>query len=110
MWKMSRTLLLLCFIVVANGCVNTIPYYKQDIQQGNNLTQSEVKKIKKGMTKKEVVNLLGSPVVNNAFYNDELVYIYTNLTGKGQYTEKRLILKFKDGKLKSAQGDFKTPF
>lgn len=93
-----------------NSCTKIVPYYKPDIQQGNIITQAEVNKLKKGMTKNEVINTLGTPIVKNAFYTNQLIYVNTNLPNRGQYTEKRLRLEFKHGRLISGEGDFKLPF
>ena len=110
---MRKLTILISTIILSlaiSSCTSIVPYYKQDIQQGNVLSQSEVSQLKAGMSKAEVINILGNPVIEKAFVPNELAYVSTNLSGKGQYTEKRLILSFRNDKLVSAKGDFKTSF
>ena len=110
MRKIAIIILSCSLLIGLNSCTKIVPYYKPDIQQGNIITQTEVNKLKKGMTQNEVIAILGTPIVENSFYTNQLIYVNTNLPNRGKYTEKRLRLEFKHGKLISGQGDFKLPF
>lgn len=102
--------LLLMLLLGLNACTSIIPYHKPDIQQGNVIAQTQVNKLKKGMSKQQVIAILGAPLVKPAFITNQLSYIYTNKVNRGKYTQKRLILQFKHDKLVSGMGDFKLPF
>ena len=110
---MRKIIIISSFIILIIGlssCTRIVPYYKPDIQQGNIITQVQVNKLKKGMSQKQVIALLGKPIVENAFYTDQLIYVNTNLPNRGKFTEERLVLHFKYHKLVSGKGDFKLAF
>lgn len=92
------------------ACTKIVPYYKPEIQQGNVVTQTQVNKLKRGMTEKQAIAVLGTPVVQQAFNTNQLVYINTIMPSSGITTEKRLILQFKNNHLVATKGDFKAPF
>lgn len=92
------------------ACTKIVPYYKPDIQQGNVISQTQVNKLQRGMTQKQVIGVLGTPVIEQAFDTDQLVYVNTNMPGSGKITEKRLVLRFKHDRLVSTKGDFKVSF
>lgn len=59
-----------------SGC--TFPgVYKLNVQQGNIVTQDMLAELKPGMTERQVVYLMGNPVVRNPFSDDQWEYIYT---------------------------------
>ena len=110
MIRLVRLLIVATCIVSLTACISWIPYRRPDIQQGNILTQAEVNQLKLGMTKTQVIEVLGAPVVQNGFVDNELVYMYTNQINGGKITKTRLILNFKQGKLASGEGDYQLPF
>ena len=93
-------------LLSASACTKIIPYYKPDIKQGNEITQAQVDQLKKDMPQAKVIEILGSPSMQQTFADNQLVYINTTLPGNGKYTEKRLILSFTKGRLVSGKGDF----
>lgn len=71
-----------------------------DIQQGNEVTAKQIKQIHTGMSKKEVLKVLGQPIQSDALSSNRLDYTYTNQEKGEQITEKQLTLLFdKNGKL-----------
>lgn len=86
------------------GCV-----YRIDIPQGNYVEQKQVNKLRVGMTKAQVTYVMGSPMVTDQ--NDPNTWYYINYLKPGWDKEQRqdLILSFKDDRLVSLKGDFKTP-
>jgi outer membrane protein assembly factor BamE len=89
------------------GCNNWI--FRIDIPQGNFLDQRDVKKLRVGMTKEQVIYVLGNPVVKDAFDNDTWYYVYDMKRGmkkRGEDVHQELVLVFEDEKLQSATGDF----
>lgn len=55
--------------------------HKIDVQQGNAITQELVGKLKIGMKKKQVVSLLGAPLINDPFHYDRWDYVYRFVAG-----------------------------
>lgn len=89
-------------VLLLSACV-----YRIDIQQGNILAQKDIDKLRPGLTKEQVIFVLGSPVVDDAFDDDRWTYLYTYKRAKLEtLTTKRLDLFFKDDKLESAQSEF----
>ncbi len=93
--------LLICFSLLS-ACV-----YKPTIQQGNILEQSEVNKIKPGMTKDQVSYVLGNPALNTSLDSDTWYYLYYMVPSSGDKREERLILHFNGDVLQSMEGTIK---
>ena len=82
--------------------------YKLDVQQGNLVTQESVAKLKKGMTKSEVRQLLGTPLLMDAFHANRWDY-YFSTEVRGRTTERtRFSVFFENDKLISVTGDIKA--
>lgn len=93
MTRFTKLIFVFAFSLMLNAC------YHPDIQQGNILNQTEVSQLKLGMSKAEVINLLGTPVMQDIFNEDRLVYIYTNLPNHGDFTKKKMLLYFQNNQL-----------
>ena len=85
------------------GCV-----YKLDVQQGNVVTQDSVSKLKKGMTKSEVRNTLGTPLLMDAFHGNRWDY-YFSTEVRGRLTDRtKFSVFFENERLVSITGDIKA--
>jgi outer membrane protein assembly factor BamE len=97
---------------LVGGCANMpvpripgLTPYKIDIQQGNFVTQEMVSQLKPGMTRDQVRNALGTPLLTDIFHADRWDYIYSKVAADGT-TEKRKLAVFFDGdKLARVEGD-----
>lgn len=101
MYFKIRLLIILFFMIFVSGCsqLNKL-IYKPDINQGNYLSDSEVSKIHKGMSQKEVIAILGSPMLDDPFGTQTWFYIFRQQTGHQNATQQSLILEFdKSGQL-----------
>jgi len=109
--KYKKLLISLLFLASLSGlqaCSSWI--YRIDVPQGNYLSKDDVGRLRIDMTKEQVVYILGHPVVNDPFNQDEWYYLYTLKKGSdGKKIRKQLILDFKDGKLADMSGDFEKP-
>ena len=82
-----------CAVLLA-GCV-----YRIDIQQGNYVTQDQVAKLKNGMTRTEVRQTLGTPLLMDVFHNDRWDYYFSQAKA-GKAGERKLFsVHFKDDKV-----------
>ena len=54
-----------------------VPAYRIDTQQGNVVTREQVEKLKPGMTRLQVRDILGSPLIADPFHADRWDYIFT---------------------------------
>jgi outer membrane protein assembly factor BamE len=93
--------------LLASGCGPFV--YKIDVQQGNYVTQDVVAKMKAGMTKAEVRQVLGTPLLNDVFHADRWDYYYSSEKGGRADGRKRFTVLFKDDKVVSFGGDAHPP-
>ena len=78
------------------ACESLLPEpHKIDIQQGNQLKQEDVEKLYTGMSRNDVIGLLGKPLVADPFHPERLDYVYRLNPGKGTLKKSRLTLYFK---------------
>ena len=68
--------------------------YRIDITQGNILEQSKVAQVKTGMSKNQLLYLLGVPVLPTVFHDDRWDYIYYNNILREEVELYRLTLFF----------------
>jgi outer membrane protein assembly factor BamE len=102
-----RVIALVVSCLLASGCGPFV--YKIDVQQGNYVTQDVVAKMKAGMTKAEVRQLLGTPLLNDVFHNDRWDYYYSSVKGRKADDRKRFTVLFKDDKVVSFAGQAQPP-
>jgi outer membrane protein assembly factor BamE len=81
--------------------------YRQDIQQGNIVTQENVNRLEPGMSKRQVRFILGTPMLTDVFHADRWDYLYSMTEGWGDREQKRLTVYFKDDQLISVEGDYR---
>lgn len=65
------------------------------MQQGNVVTEEMVEKLKPGMTKSQVLFVLGSPLIMDAFRDNRWDYVYL-FREKGELVEQRRMTVFFD--------------
>ena len=80
--------------------------YKPDVQQGNLLDKTKVQALKPGMTKAQVLSLIGQPSVISPFDGDRWDYVSTFQHRGGTTHERKLTLIFKNDALVRTEGDF----
>ncbi len=98
--KFSARLVLVALLGLASGCL-----YRMPIQQGNKLNSDLVAKLETGMTRKQVLYLLGTPMIPNGFNKNRWDYYYYRKAPRGDYTEStRLTVWFKDDKVDRLEG------
>ncbi|WP_424682387.1 outer membrane protein assembly factor BamE [Frateuria sp. YIM B11624] len=103
MHKLIRTLgsAMLALSVVGCGLV-----YVPDVQQGNFLDKKDVDQLKPGMTKHQVLVLLGSPSVHTPFNDNRWDYVSTRQHRGGPITIRTFTLTFNNDTLVRTEGDF----
>jgi len=103
-----RPALLLCVLALA-ACAPRLQFpgvYKIDIQQGNIITQEMVDQLRPGMTKRQVIFVMGTPLVRDPFDQDRWDYVYSYQPGGGVRGQERITMFFVDDQLVSFSGDF----
>lgn len=81
--------------------------YVMDIQQGNIVTQDMIDQLRPNMSKKQVLYILGSPMLIDPFHQKRWDYIYAEQPGGEARMQKRIALLFEGDELRGVQGDFR---
>lgn len=87
--------------LVLSGCSFPPRIYRIDIQQGNHVTPEMVAKLRRGMSKSQVQEVMGTPTLMHALNNDRWEYYYSHKPGMAPHkkVEKPFSVFFKDGRL-----------
>lgn len=80
--------------------------YKLSVQQGNVITQEMVDRLEPGMTRNQVEYVMGRPVLQDPFDDDQWVYLYTLEVPDLFVQAFRMVLIFEDDTLVSITGDY----
>ncbi len=103
MLRKLLSLSIICTLLIAlSSC------YRVPVAQGNLLTDKNVAAIKKGMSPQQVIAKLGTPVLNNIYVENRMVYVYTFRPSYGSLKEKRFIVYFNNGRVSSFTSDQKA--
>ncbi len=95
---------LACLLIASCNFVHKI-----DVQQGNYVTEDAVAKLKNGMTKTEVRQLLGTPLLIDAFHSNRWDYYFSNVKGGKAAERKRFSVLFENDKVVSFGGTSQPP-
>jgi outer membrane protein assembly factor BamE len=100
---MRKALVLLLAAVLVSGC-NFI--YRQPVFQGNLLEKTNVEQLKPGMTRGQVVALLGSPPLADPFHKNRWDYAATERRDHEATQVKNLTLWFEGDTLERMEGEY----
>lgn len=98
--KLSTCGLLICLSLSVSSC------YRFPVPQGNVISSEMASRIKPGMTEFDVVSILGSPVIDNVYANDQMAYVYTLKKGISKMSKQRMIIYFKDKRVVNVESDY----
>jgi len=98
-----RAILALPLLLALTGC-NML--YKQSVQQGNLLETEQVDALKPGMTKRQVMLVLGTPALQSPFHDNRWDYVSSFKDADGVVDLKRLTVVFEDNVLVRIEGDY----
>lgn len=89
--------------------LNNLPgVYTIPIQQGNIVDQTMIDQLRPNMTERQVLYIMGSPMLVNTFHQKRWDYLYSNQPSGEDRQQKRVYVMFDDNDLVSGiQGDFK---
>jgi len=106
-----RNLLLVLSVCLLGACnsITSMDFpgvYKISIPQGNIITQDMVDQLRPGMTKRQVIFVMGTPLIRDPYHQDRWDYIYSFQPGGGERGQERISVTFIDDELVSTSGDF----
>lgn len=77
-----------------------VPLYKVEIVQGNVVTKEQAERVKPGMSREQVRDLLGSPMVADAFHADRWDYVFTIRRQGAAPQARKIVARFDGERLK----------
>ncbi|MDR2853669.1 MAG: outer membrane protein assembly factor BamE [Burkholderiaceae bacterium] len=83
----------------------TISPYRIEVQQGNLVSKEQLETLKTGMTREQVRDILGTPLLTDVFHKDRWDYIFTIDRPGITQQKRRLTVVFADDRLASFEGD-----
>lgn len=101
--------LLIYILCVIGLMVSSCSIHQIDVQQGNVITPELAAQIKPGMDKKQVVFVLGTPLITDAFHRNRWDYIYLLQPHKGEEERYHISLFFEDDKVVRIENDMPPP-
>lgn len=78
-----------------------VPLYRVEIVQGNVVTKEQAERVKPGMSREEVRDQLGSPMLADAFHANRWDYVFTIRRQGAEPQARKVIAHFEADKLKT---------
>ena len=85
-----------CNALQADRILGAITPYRVDVMQGNVITKELAANVKPGMTREQVRDTLGSPLLTSAFHADRWDYVFT-IRRRGVDPQSRSVVAFFKG-------------
>jgi outer membrane protein assembly factor BamE len=89
----------------ARNVANTLPLYRAEVVQGNFVSREQVAQLHAGMTRLQVRDLLGTPLITPLFEGDRWDYVFTMNRPGVPRQHYRLTLYFSDDALDHFNSD-----
>jgi outer membrane protein assembly factor BamE len=96
-------------LVSCSTILNNFPWlYTIDIQQGNIVDQAMIDQLRPNMTERQVLYILGSPMLVDTFHQKRWDYLYSSKPSGEDRQQKRISLFFnEESQVVGIQGDFR---
>ena len=102
--KYLKICLISTLIVTLTQCSPLGTQYRV-IQQGNIISEDDVNQLSLGMDKDQVLDILGTPLINNTFDPDHWDYVYSREVSGKIVEQDRVIIEFQDNRATNIQQD-----
>ena len=86
-----------------------VPLYRVEIVQGNVVTKEQAEQVKPGMSREQVRDILGSPMVADAFHADRWDYVFTIRRQGAAPQARKLVARFEGERLKALEAPADLP-
>ena len=104
----SICLLISLSLTSCSTILNNLPgVYSLEIQQGNIITQEMVDQLRPGMSKRQVLFIMGSPMLDNFFHKNRWDFLYSAHPDGSDKIQQEVSLFFDNDQIVGVQGDFK---
>ena len=109
-YNLAKVTAILLFGLLATcnnfGSMDFPGVYKISIPQGNIITQDMIDQLRPGMSKRQVMFVMGTPLIRDPYNQDRWDYVYNFQPGGGVRGQERISVLFEDDGLVSFSGDF----
>lgn len=106
---MQKNLITVCLLAALSFIFSACQPHRIDIQQGNKVSPENFEKLKTGLSRKQVLFLLGTPLLQDPFHQDRWDYIYYIKPGNEPVKQSRVTLYFKGDTLVKIDADDYAP-
>jgi len=93
----------------SDNFLGVVTPYRLEVVQGNVVTKEQVALIKDGMSRAQVRDILGSPLLADAFHADRWDYVFTIRRQGAEPQSRRVVVRFEGDKLSSLGGGENLP-
>ncbi|WFM71541.1 outer membrane protein assembly factor BamE [Halomonas sp. CKK8] len=104
MQKLTRIVTLSVALLMISGC-SYFGVYKRDLPQGNLVTEAMVEQLRPGMSRQQVVDLMGSPLLEAPFDASQWDYVYRLDEAYGDVEQRRVTLTFQGERLAGIESE-----
>ena len=95
-------------LVSCSTILNNLPgVYTLEIQQGNIIDQAMIDQLRPGMNKRQVLYIMGSPMLDDVFHKNRWDYLYSDQPSGEDRVQKRIAISFENDQIAGIQGDFR---
>ncbi len=91
------------YLQSSDNILGLITPYRVEIVQGNVVTKEQVAAVKPGMSRTQVRDVLGSPLLTDIFHADRWDYVFTIKRQGTEPQQRRVVAYFDDDRLKSIE-------
>jgi len=91
-------------VATDNTLLGFITPYRIEVVQGNVLTKEQVALVKPGMRRDQVRDILGSPLLTDAFHADRWDYVFTIRRQGTDPQQRQVVVRFDGETFKSIEG------
>ncbi|MDP3226388.1 MAG: outer membrane protein assembly factor BamE [Acidovorax sp.] len=89
----------------SNRLANLVTPYKVDVVQGNFVSREQVQALQPGMSRQQVREILGTPLVTSVFHADRWEYVFTLKRPGEEIQTRKLTVYFAGDVLQRSEGD-----
>jgi outer membrane protein assembly factor BamE len=90
---------------VSESIISPITPYKVEVVQGNFISREQVEALKPGMSRQQVRDILGTPLVSSVFRHDRWDYVFTLKRQGVPQQSRKLTVFFKGEGMDRVEGD-----
>ena len=84
---------------------NIVKPYRVDVVQGNFVSREQVEALQPGMSRQQVREILGTPLVTSLFHDDRWDYVFTLKRPGVELQTRKLAVFFQGDRFERAEGD-----